>query len=101
MKISLCPQRMDAALTIYRTGPSALSINGAGINLSALPDGATLPASAVDSDWIVGDVTRTAGELHLTILLPIGADAPEAARFPADIVDPPIGRVSLPTDQEA
>lgn len=101
MKISFSPVRCDHTLLLHRTGPSSLSINGSGINLSALPDGATLPAEAIDSEWIVGDVSRIGGELQLTVLLPIGADAPAAARFPADVIDPPIGRIPLPIDPEA
>ena len=34
--------------------------------------------------------------LHLALHLPHGPDAPEAARFPAAIVDPPDGPVPLP-----
>lgn len=101
MKITLLPQRREDSLALHRTGPSSISINGTGVNLSSLSDGATLPADAIDSEWIVGDVSRMGGVLHLCLILPIRADAPEAAKFPADIVDPPIGRVALPTDPEA
>ncbi|MDH0646233.1 tail fiber assembly protein [Pseudomonas sp. GD03858] len=45
-------------------------------------------------------IERRDGKLIVTLRLPHAADAPESARFPADIVDPAEGAVQLP-GQEA
>lgn len=95
MIISLSPQRRDDALEVVKSG-EVLTVNGDVVDLSAIPAGADLPADAIGNEWIVGTVSRVAGELHVTLLLPHGPDAPESARFPADIVSPPDGPIALP-----
>ena len=95
MKINLSPQRRDDTLTVTKQG-DALTINGTAYDFSQLPDGGTLPADAVDSEFVIGFVDRVGGELELTLLLPHGADASEAARFPEPIIDPADGEVELP-----
>lgn len=65
-------------------------------DFSPLPDGAVLPADAVSCEYIVGEVTRVSGQIHLTVLLPIAWDAPYEACFPAPIIDPPDGAIALP-----
>ena len=95
MKINLSPQRRDDTLSISRHG-DVLTINGAEYDFTDLPDGGTLPAEAVDSEYIIDSVDRVNGELELTLLLPHGADASEAARFPEPIIDPADGEVELP-----
>lgn len=98
MLLSFTPQRRDDALEVAKTG-DALTINGDVVDLSDIPDGADLPADAIDNVWIVGTVSRVAGELHVTLLLPHGADALESVRFPAEIVSPPDGPIALPGDE--
>jgi len=95
MKIALSPQRRDDTLTVIKQGDT-LTINGTAYDFSQLPDGGTLPKDAVDCEWIVSDVNRVDGELELTLLLPHGAGASEAARFPEPIVNPDDGQVELP-----
>ena len=95
MKIKLSPQRRDEQLTLEKAGDT-LTINGTEYDFSQLPDGGTLPADAVDSEYVIGSVDRVNGELELTLLLPHGADASEAARFPQPIIDPADGEVELP-----
>ena len=95
MKINLSPQRRDDTLTITKQG-DVLTINGTAYDFSQLPDGGMLPADAVDSEYVIGSVDRVNGELELTLLLPHGADASEAARFPQPIIDPADGEVELP-----
>lgn len=95
MKITLSPQRRDDTLTVIKEGDS-LTINGTAYEFSQLPDGGTLPKGAVDCEWIASDIDRVDGELELTLLLPHGADASEAARFPEPIVNPGDGQVELP-----
>lgn len=95
MHINLSPQYRGDQLTISKSG-DAITINGKPLDLSAVPDGASLPADAIDSEWIVGPVERKDGELHLTVLLPHGKDAPEAQRFPQPITVTQDGEVTLP-----
>ena len=95
MKINLSPQRRNDALTITKQGDT-LTINGTDYDFTDLPDGGTLPADAVDCEFVIGSVDRVDGELELTLLLPHGANASEAARFPEPIIDPADGEVELP-----
>lgn len=95
MLIKFSPQRRDDTLAISKRG-DVLIINGERFDFRAVPEGATLPASAVDCEFIIGEITRTGGELILTLLLPCGPDATESANYPSDIVSPSDGNVSLP-----
>ena len=95
MKINLSPQRRDDALSVTKQN-DILTINGMEYNFTDLPDGGTLPADAVDSEFVIGSVDRVNGELELTLLLPHGPNASEAARFPEPIIDPADGEVELP-----
>lgn len=95
MHIKLSPIRNDTALTLHRAG-DVLTINGIAYDLSGIPEGATLPRAAVACDWLGSDIERIGGALHLTLLLPHGANAPEAARFPAPIINPANGDIALP-----
>ena len=95
MHIILSPTRTDAPLVASRAGDT-LTLNGETFDFSPLGEGETLPADAIESEWIVGDVARTDGVLHLTLRLPHGANAPEETRFPEPISDPPDGEIALP-----
>ncbi|MFL1415330.1 hypothetical protein ACI77M_03680 [Pseudomonas fildesensis] len=95
MLIKLSPQRRDDTLAISKRS-DVLTINGERFDFRELPEGAVLPASAVDCDFVVGDVTRLNGELIITLLLPCGPEATDSANFPFDIVSSPDGNVSLP-----
>ena len=95
MIIKLQPQRSEETLTVSKRS-DVLTINGERFDFRELPEGAVLPASAVESDFVVGDVSRVDGDLVITLLLPCGPEAGEAANFPHDILNPPDGNVSLP-----
>ena len=95
MKLKFSPVRSDGALVAIRSGDT-LTLNGDAFDFGPLEEGETLPADAIDSPWIVGDVTRTDGVLHITLRLPHGANAPEETRFPEPVIDPPDGEVALP-----
>jgi len=95
MKIDLSPQRREDRLTVNKHG-DVLTINGAEYDFTDLPDGGTLPADAVDCEYIIGSVNRVNGELELILLLPHGPNASEAARFPQPIINPADGKVELP-----
>lgn len=94
MRISFSPQRRDDALTLERTAPDRLRINGELFNFGPLADGDML--QEVPCEWIVGPVTRDGGEIHLTLILPHGADPDPYVAFPAPIIDPPEGPIDLP-----
>lgn len=99
MKIKLSPVRSDDHLhaEVYA---DMLRLNGVSLDLAALANGATLPADAVACAYINHPVERIDGELVVTITMPHGAQAGEQSRFPVDILSPPDGQVSLPTDQD-
>jgi hypothetical protein len=95
MHITLSPTRRDGRPTFERQGDTLL-INGEAFDFSGIPEGATLPAEAVASDWIAGPVSREGGVLHFTLLLSHGANAPEAARFPQPVTVTSDGPITLP-----
>lgn len=96
MIIKLSPIRMDGTLTVSKEG-DALTVNGVEYDFTPLPAGATLPAEAIDSEWIKCCVERTLeGELILTLRLPHRAEASQAALFPEPLVDPEDGPLELP-----
>ena len=47
-------------------------------------------------DGLAGDVTRSGGQLYLTLILPHGADAPPETLFPAALTLTGDGPVVLP-----
>lgn len=95
MIIKFSPVRSDAGLAVIKKGDT-LTVNGVLLDFSRLEDGATLPAEAIGSEWIIQAVDRTNGDLVVTLVLPHSADAPELARFPVDIFNPADGPVYLP-----
>lgn len=97
MKIKLSPVRADAFLAVGKLG-DIVTLNGMSLDFTRLGDGATLPAEAISCPWISRAVERINGQLVLTVVMPHGAEASEQSRFPVDIVNPPDGRVQLPTD---
>ncbi|HWJ89105.1 MAG TPA: hypothetical protein VNS12_13640 [Pelagibacterium sp.] len=94
MHVSFIPQRRDDTITVARQG-GTLTINGDAFDFSTLPDGATLPATAITSNWIVGAVARLDGVLHITLRWPYQ----KAGRIdaPDPIESPPDGLIVLPT----
>jgi hypothetical protein len=90
---------MDTRPTVTRSGDT-LTIDGESFDFSGVPDGATLPAEAIASDWFPGPVERIVGVLHLTLRLSHGANAPESTRFPAPITLTQDGPVELPIYDE-
>lgn len=98
MRISLCPVRRDEKLSVVKAG-ELLTINGDEIDLSTLPEGASLPAAAVSNPWMIGDVQRIGGELHLSLLLPHGPNPSAEVAFPATLNNPPDGEINLPHDK--
>ena len=95
MRISFSPMRCDDELTVIKSG-DALTINGATYDFSPLPDGATIPAGEIPCEWIVNDVERIDGEIHLTLILPHGPNPPEEVAFPEPIIVTEDGPITLP-----
>jgi len=97
MIITLIPQRRDTTLVVSRAGDTLL-INGEEFDFSVIPDGASLPGRAVPCAMIedLSIIDRIDGVLHLSLYLPLGANPPPEARFPAPIVNPPDGPIDLP-----
>jgi hypothetical protein len=95
MKINLSPQRRDDTLQVSRAG-ATLTVNGELFDFSQMKDGDTLPASAVKCEWFVNQVDCVAGELELTLLLPLPENYSPAQAFPVPLLDVPDGEVQLP-----
>ena len=97
MQISFSPQRSDATLKVTKVGET-LKIGTKTFDFSVIPEGGILPAEAVDSEYVAGDVRREGGQLKLTLLLPHGADPSPAVCFPEPLINPADGVLPLPTD---
>lgn len=97
MHVTLSPVRLDETLVASLAG-DVLTLNGEAFDFGPLSEGATLPAEAIDSPWIVGPVSRVDGELHLTLRLPHGPNPSQAVAYPRPITVTKDGLVALPFD---
>lgn len=95
MNIIFTPQRRDDSLTLNKQG-DMLIICGTAYDFSTIPEGATLPASATDCPFLLGNIERISGVLRLSMILPVGVNATQAASFPAPIINAPDGALDLP-----
>ena len=82
-------------MTLARKGDS-LVIDGQVFDFAPLPEGGSLPASAIDCPWFAGPVQRIDGALHLVLILPHGMPAPAETLFPAAVTVARDGPVTLP-----
>lgn len=98
MRIQFSPQRRDDTLTLELTAPDRIRINGELFNFGPLPDGGTIHANEVPCEWIVGDITRIAGEVCLTLILPHEPNPPDHVAFPEPIYVTGNGPIILPTE---
>lgn len=97
MIINMTPIRLERPQPVVTVAGDVITIDGDAIDLTQLPEDGVLPHGAVDSPWVIeNDITRTDGEISLTMLLPIGPNASEASRFPAPIIVDADGPVVLP-----
>ncbi len=83
--VTLTPQRSDAQYTITADG-DVLTVGEQVLDFSALADGESIPADEVGCDAIVSDVTRSGGDIHLTVIAPYGADATDEMRQVREVV---------------
>jgi len=95
MQITFTPQRHDTPLTLHRQG-DVLIVDGIDYDFGPVPEGGLLPREAVDCPRLASDVARLGGVLHLTLILPHGADAPPETLFPAPLALTADGPVALP-----
>ena len=95
MQITLTPQRRNGSLTVSKQG-GTLTVNGTAYDFSVIPDGATLPASAVDCEYVTGNIERINGVLHISLILPHGPNPSQEVAFPAPIINPADGVLELP-----
>lgn len=94
--IALSPVRTDIALSLDRAGET-LIVNGLRIDCAALPEGGRIAAEATCCDLLLSDIRAEEGGLHLTLLLPHGADAGPDALWPQPLVLAEDGAVVLPS----
>lgn len=95
MKFQFAPQRRDDTLIVSKSNDT-LTINGIAYDFSVIPEGATLPASAVGCEYIIGNVERINGVIHISLILPHGPNPSQAVAFPVPIINPPDGVLELP-----
>lgn len=86
-------------LIASKTG-DVLTLNGETFDFSQLREGDTLPAAAIESEWITGTVERIEGVLHLSLRLPQGPSPSQAVAFPEPIHVTEDGPIPLPFDPE-
>ncbi len=88
-------------LSLERQGDT-LTFNGQPLDLSAIPEGATLEPGGTDCPWVNGPITRSGGQLQIPIIAPYkGGDLPVELWYPDPILDPPDGPVALPAYEVA
>jgi hypothetical protein len=95
MKINLSPQNRPDTLLIVKAG-NKVTINGELFDFSSMVDGDTLPASAIASEWLVGDVHKADGELELTLILPLPVNFSPEQAFPEPLLITTDGPITLP-----
>jgi hypothetical protein len=95
MVIKFNPQHRNDTLTLAKQGDT-LIVNGSPFDFSPLPDGATLPADAIGHPFFCGPVERINGELHVSIILPIGANPSHQATYPQPITVTANGVIGVP-----
>lgn len=95
--IQFSPVRCDNTdlLTVYVNG-DVINLNGVDFDFGPLQDGDILPAEAVGSDYVVGDVIRSGNNINITLMMPYRANAPDYVTFPvsASVAE---GGVNVPT----
>lgn len=98
MRISFSPQRRDDSLSLERTSPDRLRINGDLFNFNPLNDGDLISEGVVPCEWIIGPIERVDGEIHLTLILPHGPNPSQSVAFPEPITVTEDGPIEIPSD---
>lgn len=105
MKIIFYPQRRDDELTLSLHG-ERLTVSGDVLDLSGIPDGATVPMEAIDNPFICGPIERIDGELRVSLLLPRATsfgvfDEAGTMRPPIEVTITQDGNIALPVEPTA
>lgn len=99
MIIKLVPQGNRQDSLSLEVQADILTINGVAYDLSAIPDGSTLPnaSEATGCEYIRGGIERIDGELHVTVLLPYDKmPQTQSVLFPEPIHVTQDGPITLP-----
>lgn len=96
MIIIFSPQLRNDTLTLAKQG-DVLTINSVEIDFSPLESGTKLPSDVCQtySPFLLAAQRNGDGELEVTLLLPHGKDATQAALFPQPVT-PTDGPVEVP-----
>ena len=87
MKLKFSPVRYDERLVASIVG-DVITLNGIEFDFTPLKEGHILPVNAIETFWIVSDVTRKDGEIELTLLVPHGPNAPYSTLYPDAFITP-------------
>jgi hypothetical protein len=95
MKINLSPQRRDDPVPTVSVKGTTLKINDDELNLSEIPNGATLNNAEEVHPLLTGTIENRNGQYELTMILPHGSDPIQAQAFP-EAINITTGKVDLP-----
>ena len=95
MQITFTPVRSDDPLVLERAG-DCLVINGESHDFSHLSEAAPLSFEDHGCPWIVSDVIRRDGLIHLTVMLPYGAHMAQQPPIMQTVQVDADGPVTLP-----
>jgi hypothetical protein len=87
------------SLTLERTAPNRLRINGELFNFGPMEDGDVIEPGTVPCEWITGTVEKIDGEVQLTLILPHGPNPSQAVAFPVPITVTEDGPIAVPHDE--
>ena len=95
MHITLSPVRAESPRDLTRRGDT-LVVDGETFDFGFIEEGSVLPCDAVGGNWLLSDVERKDGILHLTVMLPHGKNAPQETLFPVPLHVTTDGPIALP-----
>ena len=94
MRISFSPQSSRDMLVLSKAG-DMLTINGDTIDLSSIPEGATVRNASMLHPMLCGDIERSEGRLAVVVALPYYGRSGYVPA-PPPIIDPPDGPIEVP-----
>ncbi|WP_166219702.1 hypothetical protein [Pseudomonas atagonensis] len=95
MNIFLSPFSSPDQLEIVKRG-DVLTINGEIFDFTPMREGDTLPAAAIQSQWVTRDVEFVDGHLVVTLRFPNPPNASLEQRFPEPLLNVLDGPVAFP-----
>ncbi|UFQ02986.1 hypothetical protein KJY40_21215 [Pseudomonas fitomaticsae] len=88
-------QGFPPPLALEKRG-NGLVINGEVFDFSPMRDGDVLPLAAVSSYWFMNDIFCSAGEIELTLMLPLPTNYSQEQAFPDPVIVIEDGPIPLP-----